>query len=254
MTVAAGLAAPSVAVLVPCRDEGLTVGAVVRDFQRALPGCTVHVCDNGSSDATAVLAARAGATVSREPHPGKGRALQRLLREADADVYVVVDGDGTYDAAAAPQLVRELCERRLDMVVAVREPVSAAACDRYGHRLGNALLSRLVRLLHGGRLTDVLSGYRVLSRDLVDGLRLTSTGFEVEAEITAHALHVGARCAELATPYRARHPGAPSKLRTCRDGSRVLLRVVTSWPGCDGSPWRNADGPHPRGAQAVVRR
>ena len=222
-----GPAAPTVAVLVPCRNEERTVGAVVRDFQAFLPGCSVHVCDNGSTDATAARAVQAGARVSREPRPGKGRALQRLFLEVDADVYDVVDGDGTYDAAAAPRLVRQLHDGRLDMVVAARVPLSPGAHDRYGHRLGNAFFSRLVRLLYGGQLTDVLSGYRVLSRDMVAGLPLTSTGFEVEAEITAHALVVGAGCAEVATHYSARHPAAPSKLRTCRDGCRILRRVVS---------------------------
>lgn len=220
------VAAPTVAVLVPCRDEERTIGAVVRDFRSFLPGCQVHVCDNGSTDATAARAVQAGAQVSREPRPGKGRALRRLFLDADADVYVVVDGDGTYDAAAAPRLVRALHDGGLGMVVAARVPVSAAAHDRYGHRLGNAVVSRLVRLLHGGQLTDVLSGYRVLSREVVAGLALTSTGFEVEAEMTAHALASGAGCAEVAAPYSSRHPSAPSKLRTCRDGCRILRRVV----------------------------
>ena len=224
-----------VAVLVPCRDEEQTVGQVVRAFAAALPGCRVHVCDNGSRDRTAAVAAQAGALVVHEPRPGKGRAVQRLLAVVDADAYLLVDGDGTYDAAAAPDLVRALAEQRGGMVVGARVGRTAAALGRPGHRLGNAAVSRLVRWLCGGELTDVLSGYRALSRDLVEALPLRAAGFDVEVELTARALLGRARCAEVATAYAERPAGSVSKLRTWRDGSRVVVRLLVlraRWPRC----------------------
>ena len=223
-----------VAVLVPCRDEERTVARVVRDFRAALPGCRVLVCDNGSADATTAVAAAAGAVVVREPRPGKGRALRRLLAAADAQVYVLVDGDGTYDAAAAPALVRTLAEQGLDMVVAARVPRTEAALSRPGHRLGNALVSQLVRSSCGGGLTDVLSGYRVLSRELADGLPWRAAGFDVEVEVTACALLRRAWCAEVPTAYAERPAGSVSKLRTGRDGLRVLARLAVVRAGRRG--------------------
>ena len=208
-----------VAVLVPCRDEEATVAAVVRAFSDALPECRVLVCDNGSTDRTAQRAAEAGAVVVSEPRRGKGAALRRLLSVADADVVVLVDGDGTYDAAAAPALVAALREHDLDMVVGARVPAGGAAD---AHPWGNAAFTSAVRRLYGGGLTDVLSGYRVLSRRFADAGPLTRDGFEVEVELTARALRTGARCRELPTAYVERPPGSASKLRAGRDGLRIL--------------------------------
>ena len=222
-----GFRAARIAVLVPCRDEAASVTAVVTGFRRALPRACVYVYDNGSSDDTAALARAAGAVVRHEPIPGKGRVVRRMFAEIEADVYVVVDGDGTYDPSSASNMVERLTADALDMVVGARQssPDGAGAYPR-GHALGNGAFSFVLRRLFGGRLTDVLSGYRVLSRRFVKSFPISSSGFEIETEMTAHALDLDVPIAEVPTPYAPRPDGSASKLRTLPDGARIVRMAV----------------------------
>lgn len=221
--------APSVAVLVPCRNEEATVAEVVGAFHAHLPAATVYVCDNGSGDATAERAERAGAVVVPEARPGKGHAVRRLLGDVDADVYVMVDGDATYDAAAAPGMVARLLAERLDMVTGVRRPAGDGDEFPSGHAAGNRLFTWLAGRLLGGVTADVLSGYRVMSRRFVKSFPTLSRGFEIEMDLTAHAADVDAACADVATEYRPRPEGSASKLHTVRDGWRILTALVRQY-------------------------
>ncbi|MFI4987958.1 MAG: glycosyltransferase [Alphaproteobacteria bacterium] len=213
-----------VAVLLPCLDEAQAIAEVVGGFRAALPEATVYVYDNGSADDTAVLAAAAGAVVRREPRRGKGNVVRRMFADVEAEIYVLVDGDGTYDAPSAPAMIAELRAAQLDMVVGARVS-SESTAYRAGHVLGNKVLTRVVGALFGSAFDDVLSGYRVLSRRLVKSFPALSHGFEIEAELAIHALSLGMPVAELPTPYRARPVGSESKLRTYRDGARILLAI-----------------------------
>ena len=214
-----------IAVLVPCRNEAVTVGRVVEDFRSALPGAAVYVYDNGSVDETAAIARAAGAIVRREETPGKGGVVRRMFAEVEADVYVIVDGDATYDAARAPELVAMLVDNELDMVTAVREHEDAAAY-RPGHATGNRAFNRLVGMLFDVRPADLLSGYRVLSRRFVKSFPAQSQRFEVETEMTVHALELNVPRGEVATRYLPRPEGSDSKLDTWRDGLRILRFMV----------------------------
>ena len=216
---------PSVAVLLPCRDEEETIGEVVRAFREALPGARCYVYDNGSADRTAEEAAAAGAEVRSEPLPGKGNAVRRMFMDVEADVYVLADGDGAHEAAAAPRMVERLVAGNLDMVVGTRDAVSQRA-RRRGHALGNALLGWIIRAQFGGAFTDISSGYRVLSRRLVKSIPVTSRRFEIEPELTVHCAHLRLPCAETPTRYVERPPGNESKLSTVRDGGRALLALA----------------------------
>ena len=220
-------AAPRIAVLVPCRNEAATVAAVVTGFRAAVPQCTVHVYDNGSDDGTADVARRAGAIVRSEPRPGKGGVLRRMLGEIDADVYVIVDGDATYDAASAPAMINELVANDLDMVTAIRDEQGEGAAYRRGHRFGNRAFNALLGALFGVRPTDMLSGYRALSRRFAKSFPATSRGFEIETELTIHALAQRLPTAEIRTPYFERPAGSTSKLATYRDGLRILRMTVS---------------------------
>ncbi len=214
-----------VAVLVPCRDEEATVSDVVAGFSVSLPGCTVHVYDNGSVDATAERAAEAGAVVRIEENPGKGGVVRRMFAEIDADVYVVVDGDGTYDSRQAPMLVEHLVSGGLDMVVGTRAGIRADA-GRVGHALGNRMFNRLYRILFGIGFTDILSGYRVLSRRFVKSFPAVSSGFEIETEISVHASQLRLPTAEVEVSYGVRPDGSSSKLRTVADGTNILRAML----------------------------
>jgi glycosyltransferase involved in cell wall biosynthesis len=222
---AASRVAPRVAVLVPCRNEAVAVGRVVDDFRRALPDAVVYVYDNASTDDTAAIARAAGAIVRREEVPGKGGVVRRMFAEVEADVYVLVDGDATYDAERAPELVSLLVDNDLDMVTAVREHEDAAAYRR-GHASGNVVLNRLLGSLFGRRPTDMLSGYRALSRRFVKSFPTSAQRFEIETELTVHALEMRVPSAELATRYVARPEGSASKLNTVTDGLRILRFMV----------------------------
>jgi len=218
-------AAPTVAVLIPCYNEETAIAAVVRDFRAALPGATVYVYDNNSSDRTVEVARAAGATVRHEPLQGKGNVMRRMFSDIEADVYVLVDGDDTYHAASAPLLVKRLWEDQLDMVNGARV-TDIVAAYRPGHRFGNLLLTGMVANIFGSRIQDMLSGYRVFSRRFVKSFPALSSGFETETELTVHALELRMPIAEIKTPYKDRPPGSHSKLNTIRDGVRILKTIL----------------------------
>lgn len=215
----------SVAVIIPCFNEGATIGTVVRDFRAHLPDAEIYVYDNASTDDTFEIAASAGATVRKEPLKGKGNVVRRMFADVEADIYVLVDGDDTYDAASAPALVECLRANSLDMVSGTRRATNESAF-RPGHVLGNRALTWLVAKIFGNRCRDMLSGYRVFSRRFVKSFPALSTGFEIETELTVHALELRAPIADIETPYRDRPAGSASKLRTVRDGVRILQVIL----------------------------
>ena len=214
-----------IAVLIPCRNEQASIAQVVRDFRHYVPAATVYVYDNGSADETAQVARDAGARVFSEPLVGKGNVVRRMFADIEADIYVMVDGDGTYDASSAPRLVQYLVTNGLDMINCARVSSDSAAY-RPGHRLGNRVLTGLVAKVFGNRLSDMLSGYRVLSRRFVKSFPALSTGFEIETELTVHALELRVPMAELSAPYVTRPRGSTSKLRTVRDGLKIFGLIV----------------------------
>jgi glycosyltransferase involved in cell wall biosynthesis len=216
---------PRLAVLIPCFDEAATIGQVVREFRAALPSATVYVYDNNSTDATVEIAGAAGAVVRTERLQGKGNVVRRMFADIEADVYILVDGDATYDVASVSRLVARLLGENLDMVVGSRVHTDAQAFRR-GHRFGNRLLTGFVAWLFGKSFTDILSGYRVFSRRFVKSFPALSKGFETETELTVHALELRMPVAEVDTPYGVRPEGSASKLSTYRDGFRILRLIL----------------------------
>jgi glycosyltransferase involved in cell wall biosynthesis len=214
-----------IAVLLPCFNEEATVGQTVAAFRSALPGASLYVYDNNSADRTAEVARAAGAIVRGERMQGKGHVVRRMFADVEADVYVMADGDATYDAAAAPELVRRLVEERLDMVVGARRSEIEDAYRR-GHRLGNRLFTGLLARLFGRSFTDIFSGYRIFSRRFVKSFPALSRGFETETEISVHALELAMPVAEVTTHYGARPEGSHSKLSTWRDGWRIMKTIL----------------------------
>lgn len=214
-----------IAVLIPCLNEEAAIAKVVADFRKALPAATIYVYDNGSVDRTAAVARQAGAIVRTEPLRGKGNVMRRMFADIEADVYVLTDGDDTYDAASAPALVTRLLQDHIDMVNGARQEVSTQAY-RTGHRFGNRLLTWLVGYFFGERFSDILSGYRVMSRRFVKSFPALADGFEIETELTVHALQLRLPIAEVVTPYRDRPPASSSKLRTLPDGMRILQLIA----------------------------
>lgn len=214
-----------IAVLVPCYNEAVTIGSVVDKFKQALPTATVYVCDNNSTDETASIARAHGALVSTESHQGKGHVIRRMFADIEADIYVMADGDDTYDAEAAPALVARLVNERLDFVNGARQETAEAAY-RPGHRLGNRVLSGIVQSVFGRQFNDMLSGYKVFSRRFVKSFPAMSSGFETETELAIHALELRMPCAEMVTNYAERPEGSTSKLRTYRDGWRILSLIA----------------------------
>ena len=215
----------SIAVVIPCYNEAVAIAKVVADFRAALPQAQIHVFDNNSSDDTAAIATAVGANVHRVPMQGKGHVVRRMFADIDAEAYVMVDGDDTYDAAAAPAMVATLMDQGLDMVVGVREPISADV-HRPGHAFGNALLSGFLSLLFGRPCADILSGFRVFSRRFVKSFPVLSSGFEIETELTVHALELRLPVLEHPTAFKERPHGSASKLNTFRDGARILLTML----------------------------
>ena len=213
-----------IAVLIPCFNEASTIGEVVKSFRVALPNARIYVYDNNSHDHTAAVAREAGAIVRREPLQGKGHVVRRMFSDIEADVYVMVDGDATYDAAAAPRLVSRLIETQADMVVGARITEEKEAY-RAGHRFGNKMLTGLVAWVFGDRFTDMLSGYRAFSRRFAKSYPALASGFETETELTVHALELDMITAEVQTAYGARPAGSVSKLSTIRDGFRILTTI-----------------------------
>ena len=219
-------AMPRIAAVIPCFNEALAITQVIEGFRAALPGAEIHVFDNNSTDDTAAVARAAGAIVTHVAARGKGNVVRRMFADVEADVYVTVDGDATYDVASAPRLVDALVERNLDMVVGCRvDDGQNALTYRAGHRFGNRLLTGAVAQLFGGGLTDMLSGYRVFSRRYAKSFPALSHGFEIETELTVHALELRMPYAELDTAYSTRPEGSHSKLSTYRDGWRILKTI-----------------------------
>lgn len=216
---------PCIAVLLPCFNEEAAIGQTVCDFRAALPNATIYVYDNNSSDRTVEVAKAAGAVVRNEPMQGKGRVVRRMFADIEADVYIMADGDATYEAAAAPSLIKLLLDERLDMVVGARKSEVEEAYRR-GHRLGNRLLTGMLARLFGRSFTDILSGYRVFSRRFVKSFPLLAAGFEIETEMSVHALEMRMPVAERITAYAARPEGSVSKLNTYRDGWRILNTIL----------------------------
>ncbi|MEN3289870.1 MAG: hypothetical protein V7634_4170 [Bradyrhizobium sp.] len=214
-----------IAVLVPCYNEEAAVAAVVRGFRQALPTATVYVYDNNSRDRTIAVAREAGAEVRSERRQGKGHVVRRMFADIDADVYVLVDGDATYDAPSAPRMIERLLGEHLDMVVGLRVDQDQAAY-RMGHRTGNWMLTRFLAEVFGQAFKDILSGYRVFSRRFVKSFPVLSDGFEIETELSVHALELALPVAEVETPYYARPEGSISKLNTWRDGFRILNTIL----------------------------
>ena len=218
-------ACPRVAVLIPCYNEAVAIGRVIADFRAHLPAATIYVYDNNSADDTANVARGAGAVVRNERLQGKGHVVRRMFADIEADIFLLVDGDDTYAAASAPAMLRKLADEHLDMVIGARQDTVQAAY-RPGHRLGNAVLTGLVRLVFGDRVSDMLSGYRVFSRRFVKSFSALADGFETETEFTVHALDLAMPIGEVVTPYKDRPPGSVSKLRTYADGIRILRTIV----------------------------
>ena len=217
---------PRIAVLLPCYNEDAAIAQTVAGFRAALPSATIYVYDNNSKDRTIEVARAAGAIVRSERMQGKGNVVRRMFADVDADIYVMADGDATYDAEAAPQLVRRLIDEQLDMVVGSRVTQHDAAYRR-GHVMGNKLLTGMLAKLFGRSFTDILSGYRVFSRRFVKSFPVLSGGFEIETEISVHALELRMPVGEVETRYFARPEGSASKLSTYSDGFRILNTIVT---------------------------
>jgi glycosyltransferase involved in cell wall biosynthesis len=216
---------PRIAVLIPCFNEAVAVPTVIRDFAAALPEARIYVYDNNSTDNTVEIAKAAGAIVRKQDLQGKGHVVRRMFADIDADVYVMVDGDATYEAAAAREMIEKLLSEELDMVVGARVSTELEAY-RQGHRFGNWLLTDLTGRIFGRTFGDMLSGYRVLSRRFVKSYPAHAGGFEVETELTVHALELHMPVAEHATRYVSRMDGSHSKLNTWRDGWRILMTIL----------------------------
>lgn len=220
------MSAPRIVVLLPCYNEEAAIAQTVAGFRAALPDAAIYVYDNNSRDRTIEVARESGAIVRSERMQGKGNVVRRMFADVDADIYVMADGDATYDAASAPALIARLLDEQLDMVVGSRMGEAVEAYRR-GHRLGNRMLTGMLSRLFGRSFSDILSGYRVFSRRFVKSFPVLSAGFEIETEISVHALELKMPVAEVETPYFARPEGSESKLSTYSDGWRILRTIVT---------------------------
>ncbi|MDR1551342.1 MAG: glycosyltransferase family 2 protein [Holosporaceae bacterium] len=216
---------PKVAVLIPCYNESRTVAGVVSEFRRYLPKASIYVYDNFSEDGTAKAAKQAGASVRSVIARGKGNVVRQMFYAIDADIYVMVDGDATYDAADALRMVDTLVEGKLDMIIAVRRERSESAY-RNGHRFGNFVFNSIVKLLFGSTFRDIFSGYRIFSKRFVKTFPSMSNGFDIETELTIHALTLTLPCAEMESDYFERPKNSYSKLKTCKDGFLILIRII----------------------------
>ncbi|MEQ8558378.1 MAG: glycosyltransferase [Henriciella sp.] len=214
-------AQPRIAVTLPCYNEAATIAAVIADFRKALPEAEIYVFDNNSTDGTAAIARQAGAIVRTETRQGKGYVVQRIFADVEADIYVMADGDGTYDAALAPTLVELMKRNHVEMVVGTRANVTRDA-GRGGHAFGNRIFNILFNAMFGRQFTDIFSGYRVFSRRFAKSFPAVSGGFEIETEMSVHACQIGVPTMERPTPYGVRPEESPSKLKTFRDGFRIL--------------------------------
>jgi glycosyltransferase involved in cell wall biosynthesis len=215
-----------VAIIIPCYNEQHTISEVVSDFKTALPNAAVYVFDNNSTDNTADVARSVGAKVVHVTRQGKGNVVRRMFADVDADVYLMVDGDSTYDASFAPQMVNKLLTDNLDMVIGCRIDAGETENYRAGHRFGNRMITGTVRYIFGGEFTDMLSGYRAFSRRYVKSFPAITSGFEIETELTIHALELKMPFAEIETTYGSRPDGSNSKLSTYKDGFRILKTIL----------------------------
>jgi glycosyltransferase involved in cell wall biosynthesis len=216
----------NIAILIPCYNEESTIADVINNFIKYLPDTVIYVYDNASIDNTSKVAIKAGALVYKELNRGKGNVMRRMFADIEADVYVIVDGDGTYDASMCPKMIECLVNDNLDMVVGTRRTNNNDGEYRWGHIFGNWMLTRSVSLIFGRGFTDMLSGYRVMSRRFVKSFPIMSQGFEIETEMTVHALQVGASYQEIETMYDSRPEGSESKLSTFKDGFRILKMIL----------------------------
>jgi glycosyltransferase involved in cell wall biosynthesis len=214
-----------IAVLLPCYNEERTIADVIKSFQKHLAGALIYVYDNNSTDNTIIEATKAGAIVRKELRQGKGSVVRRMFADIEADIYVMADGDLTYDASKASILIKLLIENQLDMVIGARKPLADAAFRHY-HQFGNRVFNRLFRYVFQSNLKDIFSGYRVFSRRFVKTFPKSSVGFEVETDLSIHALELKLPIMEVPLEYAARPEGSTSKLRTFRDGFRILLRIL----------------------------
>lgn len=214
-----------IAILIPCYNEAASIKSVVHDFRMALPNASIFVYDNNSTDETVPLAEEAGAVVRSEPIQGKGNVVRRMFADIEADIYVLIDGDGTYYVPAVQEMVQTLVDHNLDMVTGKRNKTAVSAY-RLGHQQGNRLLTGLVTWAFGAGVSDMLSGYRVMSRRFVKTFPAHASGFEIETELTVHALEMRMLTAEVRAPYYPRPEGSESKLSTYRDGIRILRTIV----------------------------
>jgi glycosyltransferase involved in cell wall biosynthesis len=225
LTASTSATRPTVAVLLPCYNEAAAIAQTIESFRRALPDAAIYVYDNNSKDDTVRVAREAGAIVRSERTQGKGNVVRRMFADVEADVYVLSDGDATYDASAAPKMIERLMTEQLDMVVGTRES-DAQEAYRRGHRFGNRMLTGCVTWIFGRTFSDILSGYRVFSHRFVKSFPALTEGFEIETEISVHALELKMPVAEVATAYAARPEGSESKLSTYRDGFRILRLIL----------------------------
>ncbi|SDK52128.1 Glycosyltransferase involved in cell wall bisynthesis [Maridesulfovibrio ferrireducens] len=214
------------AVLIPCLNEEEAITKVVQDFVEQLPGCVVYVYDNGSTDRTIEVAKAAGAVVASEKRRGKGNVVSRMFADVDADIYVLVDGDDTYEATAAPAMVERLLSNNLDMVVGIRDHKDEDEAYRSGHQTGNAIFNKFLGMIFEKTFTDIFSGYRVFSRRFVKSFPCLSRGFEIEMEMSIHSITARLPVEEMATTYGKRPEGSHSKLNTYRDGMRIFLTML----------------------------
>jgi len=219
----------SIAILVPCYNEAITIASVIHTFKKTIPNSQIYIYDNNSTDDTAAIAKENGAIVKKELNKGKGHVVRRMFADVEADIYVLVDGDNTYDAKKLPEMIRKLVEDDLDMVIGSR--VEKIAPDKYavyrlGHRLGNSLFTNLIGNLFGKKFNDVFSGYRVFTRRFVKSFPAMSRGFEIETELTIHSLELRLPSTEIPTEYGARPTGSASKLNSYRDGFKILMRIL----------------------------
>lgn len=217
----------TIALVIPCYNEAKAIAQVIRDFKHAMPALAIYVFDNDSNDGTGAIAKQAGAQVVRVPLRGKGNVVRRMFADVEADIYVMVDGDATYEAAAITTLVDKLIDEKLDMVVGCRQTAveTASAAYRQGHQWGNRLLTQSVMQIFGGKFTDMLSGYRVFTRRYAKSFPALSHGFEIETELTVHALELRMPYGEVMTAYGARPEGSESKLSTYKDGWKILKTI-----------------------------
>jgi glycosyltransferase involved in cell wall biosynthesis len=214
-----------IAILIPCYNEEAAIKKVVNDFQLAIPSALVYVYDNASTDKTVEIATKAGAIVRTEPNKGKGNVMRRMFSDIESDVYIIVDGDDTYEASIAPKMIEQLVQEELDMVVGIRRSLEVKKSYRRGHVFGNWLLTRAVAFLFGKGFNDMLSGYRVMSRRFVKSFPIISKGFEIETEMTIHTLQIGIPYGEVETAYNERPMNSESKLSTFHDGFRIIKMI-----------------------------